>query len=132
MATAFFGMGALAGSSHEALGGMFTKQKASSEASAGGVDGSVAVATVGEARGSDGGNGGASDGGGGGGGCGGVAAAEGVEAKRGSRLWYLAVVETVRPFASRSFVSTLNVRPSDDTTAVATAAARPSTFTTIS
>jgi len=72
MATALFGMTALSGSSHEALGEMFTRQKASSGDSSGaggwfggGGDGG------GGGGGSDGGGGGGGSCGGGGGGCGG-------------------------------------------------------------
>ena len=66
MATALFGMTALSGSSQDALGEMFTRQKASSDAASGGAW----FGGGGDAGGGDGGGGG-SDGGGGGGSCGG-------------------------------------------------------------
>jgi hypothetical protein len=72
MATALFGMTALSGSSHEALGEMFTRQKASSAAASCGAGGWFGGGGDGVGGGSDGGGGGGgSDGGGGGGGCGG-------------------------------------------------------------
>jgi uncharacterized membrane protein YgcG len=64
MSSALFGMTALSGSPHEALGEMFTRQKAASADSSGGAGGWFG--------GGDGGGGGSCGGGGGGcGGCGG-------------------------------------------------------------
>jgi len=75
MATALFGMTALAGSPHEALGEMFTKQKASAAASSGDAGGWFGGGGDGGGGGSDGGGGASCGGGGGscggGGGCGG-------------------------------------------------------------
>lgn len=75
MATALFGMTALSGSPHEALGEMFTRQKASNAAASGGTDGWFGGGSDGGGGGAGGGGvsdgGGGSCGGGGGGSCGG-------------------------------------------------------------
>jgi uncharacterized protein (TIGR04222 family) len=72
MATALFGMSALSGSSQDALGEMFTRQKAASAGASGDGGGWFPGVSDGGGGGNDGGGGGGgSDGGGGGGGCGG-------------------------------------------------------------
>jgi uncharacterized protein (TIGR04222 family) len=69
MATALFGMTALDGSPHEALGEMFTKQKASAAASSGDAGGWFGAGSDGGGGGDGGGGASCGGGGGGGGSC---------------------------------------------------------------